>query len=101
MYLFFSGQFQNAGLTRFSNNWFNIHDFTPIAGEHNWSLLPEGVTVESYVPNPTTEEFSAIQISTDSESSVVPVTRGSRTKNYDEVFMMLFLFSWFYKVVNQ
>ena len=48
--------------------------------------------VESYVPDPTSDEFCTVRVSTDPESSVVPMTRGNRTKNYDEVIMMDFLF---------
>jgi len=83
-------QFEKAGLTVFSSNWFNIHDFTPVDGENNWSLLPEGVEVESYVPKPVADDFSTMKISTDQEFSVVPVTRGSRTKNYDQSCLLLF-----------
>lgn len=34
-------QFAAAKLSVFSNNWSNIHDFTPVAGENNWMLIPE------------------------------------------------------------
>ena len=86
--LFSLDQFKKAGLSIFCSNWFNIHDFTPVDGENNWSLLSEGVTVQSYVPNPANDDYSAVKISTDPESSVVPLTRGSRTKNYDEVVLV-------------
>ena len=83
-------QFQKAGLSLFSNNWFNIHDFTPIAGEANWSLLPETATVDHYVPFPNTEEFNSVNISSNADEFVVPVTRGSREKKYDEVSCFYF-----------
>ena len=41
--------------------------------------------MESYVPKPVADDFSTMKIFTDPEFSVVPVTRGSRTKNYDQV----------------
>ena len=44
--------------------------------------------MESYVPNPANDEYSAVTISVDPESSVVPLTRGNRTKNYDEVVLL-------------
>ena len=34
-------QFQAANLSIFNNNWSNIHDFTPVTGEINFSLLAE------------------------------------------------------------
>ena len=36
-----SDQFAAAGLSVYNNNWSNIYDFTPAAGERTWSLLPE------------------------------------------------------------
>ncbi|XP_065072339.1 protein XRP2-like isoform X2 [Rhopilema esculentum] len=83
-------QFQKAGLSLFSNNWFNIHDFTPVAGEANWSLLPETATVDHYVPFPNTEEFNSVNVSSNADEFVVPVTRGSREKKYDESCLLLF-----------
>lgn len=35
-----AGQFQRAGLSVYNNNWSHIHDFTPVADEHNFTLLP-------------------------------------------------------------
>ena len=84
-----SEQFKKSGLSVFNNNWFNLHDFTPVAGETNWSLLPENSSVENYIPFPSTEEFSAMEISTEAEASVVPYTRGSRPKNFDEVCVLV------------
>ncbi|KAJ8876794.1 hypothetical protein PR048_021241 [Dryococelus australis] len=37
--------FHKAGLSIFSN-WSNIHDFTPMEGESNWSLLPDTIRLE-------------------------------------------------------
>ena len=39
--LYFTGQFEAAKLSVFNNNWSNIHDYTPAAGERTWNLLPE------------------------------------------------------------
>ena len=39
--LFFPDQFRAAGFSIFNNNWSNIHDFTPVEGEINFSVLPE------------------------------------------------------------
>ena len=33
------GQFNSAGINLVSNNWSDIHDFTPASGETNWTLL--------------------------------------------------------------
>ena len=39
--LYFTGQFEAAKLSVYNNNWGNVHDYTPAAGEQTWSLLPE------------------------------------------------------------
>ena len=35
----FSGQFKGAGVSVYNNNWSNIHDFTPVQEQRNYSLL--------------------------------------------------------------
>ena len=32
-------QFVQAGLSPYNNFWWNIHDFTPVTGQKNWSVL--------------------------------------------------------------
>ena len=44
----FAGQFEAAKLSVYNNNWSNIHDFTPAAGERTWSLLPEVIDKNIY-----------------------------------------------------
>ncbi|KAI2663660.1 Protein XRP2 [Labeo rohita] len=69
--------FKDAGLSIFNNNWSNIHDFTPVSGETNWSLLPEDAAVLEYVPLPDPEsEFKSVRISTEASRSIVPLTKG-------------------------
>ncbi|XP_019621821.1 PREDICTED: protein XRP2-like [Branchiostoma belcheri] len=86
-------QFASAGLSVFNNNWSNIHDFTPVPGETSWSLLSEDIKVEDCLPNPTTEQFQGVQISTQSQDSVIPITRGSRRKTSDESCLVVFFSS--------
>ena len=43
--------------------------------------------MQEFIPLPETEEFKDVQISTDQDSSIVPITLGSRRKPYDEVNM--------------
>ncbi|XP_014665151.1 PREDICTED: protein XRP2-like [Priapulus caudatus] len=38
-------QFKAADISLFNNNWSNIHDFTPVADETNWGLLPESCLI--------------------------------------------------------
>ena len=34
-------QFSKACLSPFNNLWWNVHDFTPVEGGRNWSLIGE------------------------------------------------------------
>ncbi|XP_045716429.1 protein XRP2 [Phyllostomus hastatus] len=92
-------QFKDAGLSIFNNNWSNIHDFTPVSGELNWSLLPENAVVHHHVPLPTTKELQAVRISTEANRSIVPVTQGQRQKSSDESCLVV-LFAGDYTIAN-
>lgn len=83
-------QFKDAGLSIFNNNWSNIHDFTPVSGENNWSLLSEDVSVLDAVPVPDSEELKAVRVATDPNKSIIPVTRGQRPKKSDESCLVVF-----------
>lgn len=83
-------QFASSGLSAYNNNWSNIHDFSPVPGEENWSLIPEEVTVADILPNPDTENFSQMKISTEASDSVVPLTHGKRRRIADEFCLILF-----------
>ncbi|KAL4656494.1 protein XRP2 isoform X1 [Arapaima gigas] len=83
--------FKDAGLSIFNNNWSNIHDFTPVSGETNWSLLPEDATVLDCVPLPDSEsEFKSVRISTEPGRSIVPLTHAGRRKCSDESCLFVF-----------
>uniref|UniRef100_A0A8I3WS22 Protein XRP2 n=1 Tax=Callithrix jacchus TaxID=9483 RepID=A0A8I3WS22_CALJA len=92
-------QFKDAGLSIFNNTWSNIHDFTPVSGELNWSLLPEDAVVQDYVPVPTTEELKAVRVSTEANRSIVPISRGHRRKSSDESCLVV-LFAGDYTIAN-
>ncbi|XP_062854047.1 protein XRP2 [Trichomycterus rosablanca] len=83
--------FKDAGLSIFNNNWSNIHDFTPVSGETNWSLLPEDAVVSDYVSFPDSEsEFKSIRISADRSRSIVPLTKGGRRTESEESCLFVF-----------
>ncbi|KAI1885108.1 hypothetical protein AGOR_G00216790 [Albula goreensis] len=83
--------FKDAGLSIFNNNWSNVHDFTPVSGETNWSLLPVDAAVLEYVPVPDSEsEFKSVRVLTDASRSIVPLTRGGRRKESDESCLFVF-----------
>ncbi|XP_006639198.1 protein XRP2 [Lepisosteus oculatus] len=82
--------FKDAGLSIFNNNWSTVHDFTPVAGETNWGLLPEDAGVEAYVPAPDTDEFKSVRVAASAGRSIVPVTRGQRRKGSEESCLFVF-----------
>uniref|UniRef100_A0A8C7XK96 Protein XRP2 n=1 Tax=Oryzias sinensis TaxID=183150 RepID=A0A8C7XK96_9TELE len=83
--------FKDAGLSIFNNNWSNIHDFTPVSGENNWSLLPEASSVLDFVPTPDPEsDFKSVRISADPSRSIVPLTKGGRRKESEESCLFVF-----------
>lgn len=92
-------QFKDAGLSIFNNNWSNIHDFTPVSGELNWSLLPENAVIQDHVPLPSTEEFQTVRVSTEANRSIIPVSRGQRPKSSDESCLVV-LFAGDYTIAN-
>lgn len=71
-------QFHKADLSIYNNNWSSVHDFTPVPGETNYSLLPEEIKIEDRVPLPTTEPFCKLRISVSKDKSVIQKTLGSR-----------------------
>jgi len=42
-------QMEKSGLSVFNNNWYNIHDFTPVTEAKNWTLLPENVSLSDVI----------------------------------------------------
>lgn len=87
-----TGQFREAGLSVFNNNWSNIHDFTQDDAMKHYTLLPEDCKVEDLVPLPTTEDFQSLKISVDPNKSVVPRSLGMRRKTSDESCLLVFFY---------
>ncbi|XP_073397553.1 protein XRP2 [Dendrobates tinctorius] len=92
-------QFKDAGLSIFNNTWSNIHDFTPVSGETNWSLLPSDCRIQDLVPLPDSDELKAVRVSMDVNRSIIPVTWGQRQKKSDESCLVVF-FAGDYTIAN-
>ncbi|KAL9979441.1 hypothetical protein ACROYT_G017112 [Oculina patagonica] len=84
------GQFEAAKLSVYNNNWSNIHDFTPAAGEKTWNLLPEAASTHIYDYVQTPEQLNSRNISTADNMSVIPLTLGTRRKEFDESCLVVF-----------
>ncbi|XP_037530958.1 protein XRP2 [Nematolebias whitei] len=92
--------FKDAGLSIFNNNWSNVHDFTPVSGENNWSLLPEDSPLLDFVAMPDPEsEFKSVRVSVEPLRSIVPLTNGGRRKDSDESCLCVF-FAGEYSTAN-
>lgn len=76
----FEQHLQAAGISRFNNNWNNIHDFTPVPGENNCSFLQQQVSLTDYLPLPTVEPLNTIEVSVEARNSVIPYTFGSKQR---------------------
>ncbi|XP_060568964.1 protein XRP2-like [Ruditapes philippinarum] len=87
-----AGQFKEAKLSVFNNNWSNIHDFTQDDNMKHFTLLPEDCKVDDFVPLPSTEDFQFLEISLDPKKSVVPRSLGNRRKTSDESCLIVFFF---------
>ena len=53
----FSDHFTKSRISIFNNNWANIHDFTPVEGETNWSSVTQNSALEELFKLPQSEEF--------------------------------------------
>jgi protein XRP2 len=82
-------QFRQSGLSIFNNNWSNVHDFTPVQDEKNFSLLAPGGNLADYVPMPDSAAAS-VPVSLDPALSVIPLTHGLLHKPFDEVCFVAF-----------
>jgi len=74
--------FIQANLSPYNNFWWNIHDFTPVPGQKNWSILGGCYKVTDFLPLPgvnkggegVCKELKQIAISCSEDDSVVPLT---------------------------
>ncbi|XP_068082604.1 protein XRP2 isoform X2 [Anabrus simplex] len=84
------GQFCDAGLSVFNNEWSSIHDFTPFDGDVNWCLLPDTIRIEDYVSLPVSDELRNLNMSLRAEKSTVPHTWGPHKVPVGQVCLVSF-----------
>nr|CAB3265676.1 protein XRP2-like [Phallusia mammillata] len=100
-------QFTDSLLSIFNNSWYNIHDFTPVTESKNWMLVNEHVLIHDLFDLKSISDKDAASGNGDNEEneiektslsavscndSVIPLTRGSRERNFSESCLVL-LFS--------
>ncbi|XP_045584950.1 protein XRP2 [Procambarus clarkii] len=85
-------QFTGAGISVFNNNWSNIHDFTPVDGETNWSCFHQAAALSASFKLPEGEQFKSVGLNLDTELSVVPYTLGSPEYSAREAALVIIFF---------
>lgn len=73
-------QFSAAGLSPWNNNWFHVHDFSPVPGQRNWSLLPLEAPLEDLLPIPTTVKLRSVAASFQPAHSHIPRSLGPEAR---------------------
>lgn len=66
-----------ASLSIFNNNWYQIHDFTPVPGENNYTFMENADAIQKYMQCPLKEPWNTIPVSLDAKDSFVPFTMGT------------------------
>jgi len=82
-------QFSAAALNVFNNCWSNLHDFTPVDDECNWSVIPLSEKPYDQIPAPTEEPLSSVGLSVEPAASLVPLTEG-RVRSSGAMALVLF-----------
>uniref|UniRef100_A0A1B6DQU9 Protein XRP2 n=2 Tax=Clastoptera arizonana TaxID=38151 RepID=A0A1B6DQU9_9HEMI len=91
-YLGLEDHFSTAFLSPFNNSWYDIHDFTPTQGGHNWSILPNKTSILDYLQPPAAH--GNLRISLNKNDSIVPVTTGifNQLTDVSEACLVVFFF---------
>ena len=80
--------FEQADLSIYNNNWWNVHDFTPISDSKNWSLLGECYKIPDFFNWPSKNE-QLQEIGLNFQQSVVPLTIGDRIRDSNSATLVL------------
>lgn len=85
-------QFKNAELSLYNNLWYKIHDFTPLDQGSNFSFI--SAEDRQYLPISMGEDFDSIELSYETENSIVPLTRGKNSNmQYDDSCLVVFFYT--------
>ena len=75
-----------ANISPFVNNWNNVHDFTPVPGESNFSILKKNSRMEEYIHLPEETVRNQLKVSFTQLDSVIPCTLGTAFRPDQEVY---------------
>lgn len=104
-------QLKNSKISIFNNNWNNIHDFTPVSGEKNWSFFNEvklklnlinmkilvvflkNIELTDYLALPDKFTCNQLKLSFSKEQSFIPLTVGTINRSNNESVLVVFFSS--------
>ncbi|XP_071547917.1 protein XRP2-like isoform X2 [Panulirus ornatus] len=84
--------FVSAGISVFNNNWSNVHDFTPVDGETNWSCVSQTNALSQAFKLPEGEELKRVGLKLETSLSVVPYTHGSPVYGGQEAALVVIFY---------
>lgn len=78
-----------ANISPFVNNWNNVHDFTPVPGESNFSILKKNSRMEEYIHLPEETVRNQLKVSFTQLDSVIPCTLGTAFRPDQETCLIV------------
>merc|ERR1712142_145221 len=83
---------KKAEVTLWNNNWWNVHDFSPVEGGKNWSKLGQMFKIHDFLPLPEVDTVKGVDVSSVPSKSLVPLTVGMTrdTKTQESCLVMVF-----------
>ncbi|CAF0871134.1 unnamed protein product [Brachionus calyciflorus] len=83
-------QLKNAKISIFNNNWNNIHDFTPVPGELNYSFLSQTYQLIDYVPLPDKFTCNQLKLTFSKTDTLIPLTLGISNRPTSESVLVVY-----------
>ncbi len=77
-------QLKAANVSPFINNWNNVHDFTPVPGESNYTCVRSDQRLEDYIKLPEDGVRNQLNVSFAKFDSVIPHTSGTAFRSDKE-----------------
>lgn len=79
-----------ANISPFINNWNNIHDFTPVPGETNYTFLNKDKLMEDFITLPEDHIRNQLNVSFSKLDSLIPFTLGTSFRPNQESCLIVF-----------
>ncbi|RNA34383.1 XRP2 [Brachionus plicatilis] len=83
-------QLKNSRISVFNNNWNNIHDFTPVPGEQNFSFFNQNTELVDYVPLPDKFTCNQLKLFFSKAQTLIPLSVGPTSRSNNESVLVIF-----------